>query len=305
MKYNCKNARLSKKKNKTARGTFLIDRNFEVGEMTHIAGTDSKHIRKVLRLCKGDEIKLFDNLGNNYKGIIEKTDTANIEIIITEKHPIPDDPKIKVILCQSIPKLPKMDLIIQKSVEIGVTTIVPLLTERTLIKTLDHPSLGAKFKRWNKMAYEAVKQCGRANLPTIEKPCYLDDFFKIIDNNHQSEITSENGCNEFPIAGSFRYILSTDNNDNLFSKFFELYRYSKDRMFPLNTKSDPIRAYMLVGPEGGFTEKEKKMARENGFVPVKISSNILRVETAAILGVGLILNYLDYITQTIVTAKEL
>lgn len=217
--------------------------------------------------------------------IISISDSV-IETRIIEKRENLRKTKTELILGQCIPKLSKMDFIIQKCVEIGVTHIIPLVSVRTLITKTNHPSFEAKHKRWLKIAYEAVKQCRRGNIPEIEKPRSLLDFFSSYGLKKPRLSTRK-----FSKDQIHRFILSADLKDHSFNEIMKKYRHTTNTdMCQLEAKSSRIKIIMLIGPEGGFTKEEKKIAIDNGFEPVKISSNVLKVETASILGVGLMIN---------------
>jgi len=292
------NQKLLSHKIKRAKDSFLIVGEHEKGQIVIISGTDAKHIKKSLRMVCGDELNLFDNIGNEYTGRIQNIDGLRIDICIIEKHRILRENIIKVILCQSVPKLPKMDLIIQKTVEIGVTGIVPLITERSLIKDTNHSSLQNRLSRWNKISYESVKQCGRSIIPIIEKPTQFVNFLKLFESIPREDESFSFYQLENLDPRCHKFIFSTNYNDQSITSFFSKKRFSNSKLIPKDTKRVFSEAYLLIGPEGGFTNKEKRLSIDAGFIPLRLSPNILRVETAAILSVGLVMNHLEDFIET-------
>jgi 16S rRNA (uracil1498-N3)-methyltransferase len=294
-----KNSKESQKaqlgKGRKARASFFFDNTDIDGDKAFIRGSDARHIRKVLRLKKEDELKLFDNKGYEYTAKISSISDLVIETRIIEKRENSRMTKTEVILGICIPKTSKMEMIIQKCVEIGVAGIYPLISERTMFVKKNHSSLETKKNRWLKIAYEAVKQCGRANIPDIKESCDIEDFIRLFGASNKMMDNLMNDVSnlydkKLNKGLEYRFILSADIEDQPLSQIIDELRLSvEDKLFQLETKFLRKKVFLIVGPEGGFSDDEKKMAMDNGFLPVKISSNVLKVETAAILGVGLVI----------------
>ena len=206
------------------------------------------HIRDVMRLAKGLSVTVFDGTGKEYKGRIKKIDKVSVAIDIVKIMDSDEDQSLCITLYQAIPKKTKMDFIVEKAAELGVSRIVPLITERTIPDVKDKSV--KKRARWDRIAKAASKQCGRGRLPEI------------------SDIMSfENSLLE-----------SKKNDLVLFAALdkdaIPLKRILKDKNF----KGISI----FVGPEGDFSEKEIMMARDNGYRICSLGDLVLRVETAAL-----------------------
>jgi 16S rRNA (uracil1498-N3)-methyltransferase len=205
----------------------------------------------VLRLKPGHEVVLFDETSFEHVGrIIEinKTD-LRVEILTSTKVNVESDTKIT--LLQGIPKGNKMDFIIEKATELGVHSIVPVVTERSQVRETN------KALRWQRIAIEASKQCRRVTIPNIQDVIRFED----------TEIYSSNS--------GLRIIFYKHSGSNLSD-------YIKSVSQP------PTNVIIFIGPEGGFSESEINLAMEWGFSPVGLGPRTLRTETAAIVAVALI-----------------
>lgn len=216
-----------------------------------------KHMSRVLRLGIGDNVAIFDGEGTEYEVIITETDkdswTADI-INITAND---NESSIKLCLIQGIAKGDKMDTIIQKAVEVGIDSIYPVLTEHTVVK-LDPLKDIKKVERWQSIALEACKQCRRNTIPKIFPVHTYDGVMEKIKGKAS--------------------VMLYEKEDKL-----NLKELLKKEVF------DTKEIYLLVGPEGGFSNKEVDKARQNGAFVVTMGKRILRTETAAIVGSSIIL----------------
>jgi 16S rRNA (uracil1498-N3)-methyltransferase len=210
----------------------------------------SKHLVKVLRLTQGTEVCVFDGRGTEIEAHIVNASPAGVELALGQRHQLAL-PAISVTLLQSVPKGERMDLIVQKTTELGVSRIVPVVSAHGIVKPTP-----AKSRRWQTIAQEAARQSGRADVPEIAEPAPLDEALR---GAAQSD-------------GS-RLIL------------WEEERTQPMRQVLANLVPGPIT--LLVGPEGGFAPSEVADARNHGFVSVSIGPRILRVETAALVAVAL------------------
>jgi|Deesub1362A_J573_1020465.scaffolds.fasta_scaffold00013_231 16S rRNA (uracil1498-N3)-methyltransferase len=213
-----------------------------------ITGENARYLLSVLRCRVGDKLIVFDSEGCHYKAEIIKTGKNNLYIELKETLPPVPEPKTGIILLQGILKGQKMDMVIQKATELGVKEIVPLITERTQIKET------RKLQRWQKIAVEAARQSGRGMVPEVQKPVEVQKFFD-----------SENAFTGF--------IFWEEGGVSL-----------RDRTISCSDK--PI--VVAVGPEGGFTEEEVRLAEKKGLIVATLGNRILRAETAAISAITLI-----------------
>ncbi|NLB88595.1 MAG: 16S rRNA (uracil(1498)-N(3))-methyltransferase [Syntrophomonadaceae bacterium] len=222
-----------------------------------------KHMSKVLRLGVGDNVIVFDGKGSEYEVIITETDKEGWTADIIKAAVKDVKPKVKLSLVQGIAKGEKMDTIIQKAVEVGITSIYPVLTEHTVVK-LDALKGNKKVERWQNIALEACKQCRRNTIPEVLPVTTYDEIIeKIKDKNSIMLYEKEDKL-------SLREVLKKD-------------------------LSDAEEIFLLVGPEGGFSNKEVDKARASGTFVVTLGEKILRTETAAIVGSAIVLYELGHL----------
>jgi 16S rRNA (uracil1498-N3)-methyltransferase len=258
-----------------------------------LTGSEAHHARGVLRLQPGDRVVLFDGRGREATAEITALDSAAVRLhILQEAFTPPLDAHIT--LAQAIPKGKNMDLIVQKSVEIGATEIFPLLSARTVVH-LDPESAAQKQAKWQTVALEAAKQCGQNWLPRIHSPRSPDDFFRDIESGI-SPVGAETGAasaNPSPgLSANLEKGAMTAHQVRALQ--FDLRLIGSLQPAARNLKkilaeyaeahegARPASVLMLIGPEGDFTPAEMALARSRGCAPLSLGPIILRVETAAI-----------------------
>lgn len=216
----------------------------------YINGGDVNHIKNVLRLGEGEHLEISDGSLNEYDARIETFEKDRITAAIVKASKNSTEPPIEVTLYQGIPKSDKMDLIIQKCVELGVSRVVPVITGRTVVKFGSGRDAAEKTARWQKISLEASKQCGRGRIPVVTEPVKLEKALKDARGYELCIIPYEKesvrGIAAVLTAGKFR------------------------------------NAGVFIGPEGGFTEDEIRLARDSGAAPVSLGPRILRTETAGL-----------------------
>ncbi|MFV0517728.1 MAG: RsmE family RNA methyltransferase [Aminipila sp.] len=222
---------------------------------------DVQHIVKVLRLREGDKIDVSDSVKWEYQTEICCIDKDFVEAIILDKQKFTTEPFTKVTLFQGIPKQGKMELIIQKNVEMGVFEIVPVFTDRTVVA--DNGKFSKKLERWQKISDEAVKQCKRGIIPNINQ----DITFKEMTNL---------------LKGFDLVLFPYENEENI---------TIKDVLRGLNKK--PENVAVIIGPEGGFSEQEADTLKELGAECVTLGKTTLRTETAGIVSLAMIMYELE------------
>ncbi len=224
-----------------------------------LEGDNARHIGSVLRGRLGDMITVCDGEGRDYQceitAIDKKTVTANIVDIFTNN----SEPDIKITLYQGLPKSDKMELVIQKCIEIGADRIVPVNTEHTVVK-LDGKE-DKKLVRWNKIAESAAKQCGRGKIPKVSG---IMDFYAAVD-----EAVELDGA----------IIPYEKEREGMLKGFIKNFRGRTIGIF--------------IGPEGGFSEKEIEYAVSKGIVSVTLGKRILRTETAGLVASVILLYELE------------
>ncbi len=217
---------------------------------------ETHHLISVDRFKKGDEILVFDGNGNEYKSIIFSTEKAGAVLEIKKKiRRQKRSYAIRVAVC--LPKKSKFETIIEKCTQLNVDEIIPLISERTIVK-IDKTKTQAKLKRWQKKIIEAAKQSNRAKFPALRKVSRFNEFVENL------------------IKNSFILIPTLYSAGNLKSALKNIQTY-KD-------------ITILIGPEGGFSPAEVKLAEAKGAVAVSLGRTILRTETAVIFIVSVI-NY--------------
>ena len=221
-----------------------------MGDEIEISGAEARHIQKVLRLKKGDEIVLFDGRGMEYWGAIKSQRLHRITVKIGKTSIPRRESPIDVILGQGLLKGKKMDYVLQKTTEMGVSAIFPFISSRTI------PILGGegderRWNRWKRIVVESAKQCGRTVPPSIEG---TGDLGSVLEQ---------------PFHGFIKLILCEKEGLSL-----------KERMREIDSNAGKF--LFLVGPEGGFCEEEISAAKGKGFTPVGLGPRILRSETAGV-----------------------
>lgn len=229
------------------RSFFTEPENVSAEEI--ILTEDLSHIKKVLRMEAGDEALVFDGTGAEYKVKFLEIGANEVRCSILEKSFSESEPKVKVSLYQGIPKSDKMEQIIQKCTELGVYEVIPVKMDRCVAK-LEKSS--EKLKRWQKISREAVKQCGRGVIPKVKEPI---SFKEAISELKEKEL------NVMPYE-----MLGHDGEKGLRELLTE------------NKSAKEIG--IIIGPEGGFSDAEAKMAKEHGINMVGLGKRILRTETA-------------------------
>ena len=214
------------------------------------------HLRDVLRVKPNEKIAIFDRLGNEYMALVVEIDSNRVKLEIKEKRPS-NDLGIQITVACAIPKKVKMDDIIDKLTQLGVACIIPLVTERVIVK-LDKQKKLQRLARWEKIALTAVKQSQRSKLALI-KP--VTDFKELIADVQDFDLKL------IPTLESDRKTLK-----NIFSQTAVAFK----------------KIILLIGPEGDFTPGEVALARQAGFLPVSLGLQVLRVDTAAIAAVSFI-----------------
>ena len=238
---------------------FFFNKNDISRGQVQLFGEDEKHIKTVLRAREGEEITLCDGEGMDYQCRIASLERGVLLDILSQEV-CETEPKTKITLYQGLPKADKMELIIQKCVELGVDRIVAVSTERAIVK-LDKKET-KKLERWQKIAEAAAKQSGRGKIPEIGQQVLK---FK--------EAVAE--AKELDGA-----IIP-----------YEREQETGIRQFVQNFKGE--RVGVFIGPEGGFADEEIALAQENGITPITLGKRILRTETAGMTTTAILLYELD------------
>ena len=218
-----------------------------------LTGEQARYISKVLRLRPGDNVTVFDGRGGEFAASIASIGRSKVVLNITQHLDIDVESPLHIHLLQCVSRGERMDFVVQKTTELGVRRITPVLSQFSVVK-LDKDRAEKRRQHWEKVASSACEQCGRNSLPQIDFPAALPKWF---GDNLDTQAT----------AGS-RLLLSPGASEKLSS--VEL---------PVAT------AIVLIGPEGGFSEAEYAQAVAAGFRNISFGPRILRTETAAIAAV--------------------
>lgn len=236
-----------------------------------IIGDDVNHIINVLRMKKTDKVQICNqDTGDNYNAEIVNYSKNEVECKIISKINETTESNVHITLFQGIPKFEKMELIIQKNTEVGIKSIVPVIMERTVVK-LDEKIASKKLERWQKIAEIAAKQSMRDIIPQIGNITKLKD----ID-------TTE--CDAVLVA------YENEEHNMLKTELQKLERKIKSN----NSSEQQYNIAIVIGPEGGISEKELVMLAEKNAKFVSLGKRILRTETAGVVMAGNIIYELEY-----------
>ncbi len=240
-----------------------------------ISGEKARYLISVLRCKKGDELEILDGEGNIYKSRISGIEGKKIIAEIYEEQKWNTESPLNLTLVQGMLKGEKMDLVIQKTTELGIKKIIPAVTERGQI------SYTRKLSRWRKIAEEASKQSGRTGIPEINEPVEFKDIFT---SNPPSPPFSKGG-----MGGLYGFIFWEEGGVSL-KEAIDSIQKSESRSQNLNFKLSTFNSqlYLVIGPEGGFTRKEVELANSSGLITVSLGNRILRAETAAIAATAIV-----------------
>ena len=218
--------------------------NLETGKVLTLLQDSSKHLAQVLRKKEGSLIELFDGKGSSYTAEIISSQKKRVKVKLVEEPVFQDRKGIKISLGQSLIKKEPFSFSIQKATELGVVSISPLYTARTVIK-LKSNSTKSRKARWQSIATHSCQQCGENWLPEINEIQPLEDWTQAVNAKHK----------------------------------IVLYPGAETKLSSL-TFDDSVA--IAVGPEGDFTDSEIKLLTKKDFLPVKLGERVLRADTAVI-----------------------
>ncbi len=205
------------------------------------------HAARVLRLREGEPIAVFNGLGGEYAARLSKIGQRGVEVEIGEHSALERESPLAVTLVQAVSSGEKMDFTIQKAIELGVATIQPVLTVKSVVR-LSAEREAKKLAHWKRVAIAACEQCGRNRVPEVRNAISVGSY-----------------CGA-PIEASLRLLLSPDGKTGL-----------RDMQQQIGRS-----VVIAAGPEAGFSDDEEQLLQRAGFVPVRLGRRILRTETAAL-----------------------
>ena len=230
---------------------FIESRIDETTDAWEITGESARYLTDVLRMRVGEELILCDSARIDHICEIVSVGKALVAVSIRDRHPNGNEPKFVATVYQGMAKGERMDLSIQKSVELGVTRYVPTACSRSIVKIKEGKD--SKRERWQAIALEAARQCGRGIVPVVDAPMGFEEALKDAQENHDLVLLPWEEEKE----GKLGEILAG-----------------------VDFESSPKIA-VFIGPEGGFSEEEAKLAEQHGAKLVTLGKRILRTETAA------------------------
>ncbi len=231
---------------------FFYDDDLAAGMEAELPGNVARHL-KVLRLAVGGRLTLFNGRGGEYEAELLALDKDGATARIVAHHPVERELPYRIVLAQGLPEAGKMDWIVEKATELGVAGILPVETGRS-VGNLRGDRIEKRLKRWRAVAIAASQQCGRNTLPDVLAPLPLG---QVIENGRAS------GCIMFSPQAPVT-----------------LSAWAK--------RQRPHDITILIGPEGGFSPSEEKLADASGIVLLSMGSRILRTETAGLAAVSAI-----------------
>ncbi len=248
---------------------FFVNEEQINNQKIKIQGTDVNHIKNVLREKVGSELIICnEKTGQDYLCEIKEIKEENIICNIKEKLMNNVESNIKVTIMQGLPKADKMELIIQKSVELGVNNIIPIEMKRCVVKLKDKDKI-KKIERWQKISEVAAKQSGRNIIPEINQVENLKNICETFKNYDIVLLAYENE-KENTIKNELKQLKEKNQN-----------------------KNEDVKIAILIGPEGGIAEEEVEIARKKGAKIITLGKRILRTETVALNVLSIIMYELE------------
>lgn len=226
-----------------------------------LSGDEHHHLSRVARVKPQEKVWLFDGQGMNYLARVEEVSKEKTSLVVLKTMPA-ETPNVKIVLGQALLKAKMMDFVLQKTTELGISAILPVLTERAIIKIQEKQD--KRRERWQRIVREATKQSRRAVFPAILSPLTLAETLKTRNEEKKIVLSESQG---------------TPLKDILLS-------YERQ-----NEVSIPPSVLILVGPEGGWTHQEEETILNHSYEAVSLGEAVLRAETAAISAVAVISHF--------------
>ncbi len=228
---------------------FIVKDGLQTGTQVQFSAEEAAHAFKVLRLRAGEQVELSDGEGRLFAAELTEVSKETVSAQVVEELDGKEAP-VRITLYQGYPKADKLELIVQKLTELGAFSVVPVVMERSVAKP-DPKDKGKRRERLSRIAQEAAKQCGRGMVPQIEEAISWKQALARIEQHELSLMPWE------------------DARDTHLKNVFAQHPDAKD-------------IAVVIGPEGGISEKEAREAKDAGVLCVTLGSRILRTETAAI-----------------------
>lgn len=230
---------------------FYINRKQIADASAVISGSDARHMASVLRLKPGDEVGLFDGMGNDYHACIKSISSKKTEVRIIQHYRTHTESPLSITVAQGYLKDRKMDGVLRQLTEMGITRWMPFIAERSVPRPTED-RIADRVKRWRKISMESVKQCRRGMIPDIR---YMPSFKEMLASANQFQL---------------KILFWEEAQDRL----------DANRFSDITQKES--NAFIILGPEGGLTNQEVHLATNQGFSEASLGPRILKADTAAI-----------------------
>ena len=228
-----------------------VDMPLAVGSSVVLPESTANHLSRVLRLREGDPCVLFNGDGHDHPARIATVGKREVTADILSSHPVDNESPLHITLLQGIARGEKMDLILQKATELGVAAVVPVIAERTEVK-LDAERTEKRLAHWRNVITSACEQSGRAIVPVLSTPCALDEAARGQAKENVALLTLD------PQGDASLGTVSIDGG----------------------------RAVIAIGPEGGWSPRDRETLRLAGFTGLRLGPRILRTETAGLAAIA-------------------
>lgn len=229
----------------------FADEPLATGRELRLGPGAAAHVSRVLRLATGAELTLFDGRGGEYLATIIESRGTLVRVQVGEHRPIERESPLRITLAQGVARGERMDWVVQKATELGVAAIVPLLTERSVVR-LEAAQLRRKREHWRGIVIGACEQSGRNQLPELAAPLPLGQWLEGLSGDGAQILLDPTARAGLPSIGQTTSVT------------------------------------LLIGPEGGLTPAEHALAARGGFTSMRLGPRILRTETAALAAIGVL-----------------
>lgn len=237
---------------------FYCPGEIAAGEIVELPANAAHHAARVLRLEQGDEVTLFNGEGGEFTAIIVRIDKKSVAVAVEKYHTTKRESPLVITLVQALCANEKMDWVVQKAVELGVSRIQPVVSNRSVVR-LSGERANKRGQHWQQVVIAACEQCGRNQLPQMLPLMSLPDWLSEAPGQQTAE----------PAWSNLRLVLSPMAEKGL-------------REYAESLSAAPHSISLLVGPEGGLAPEEEEAAVAAGLIPLRLGSRILRVEGAAL-----------------------
>lgn len=245
---------------------FFVEDEQIANDLVMIEGSDVNHIRNVLRMKGGEKVRISSTSGRNFFGTIDRITESVVEVHITEETASDTELPCRIVLFQGLPKNDKMELIVQKAVELGAAEVIPVAMKNCVVK-LDAKKAAAKTARWQEIAKSAAKQSKRSRIPAVREPV-----------NYREAVA---------LAEELDVVLLPYENERGMTATREV----MEHIVPGQSVG------IFIGPEGGFDPSEIALAKEKGMHLVSLGKRILRTETAGLATLSILMYHIESVSE--------